>query len=31
MSYGTDLPDSYRQAAMYAGKILKGEKPANFP
>jgi putative ABC transport system substrate-binding protein len=31
ISYGTDLPDSYRQAATYVGRILNGEKPANLP
>jgi putative tryptophan/tyrosine transport system substrate-binding protein len=31
MSYGTDLADSFRQAGVYAGKILSGAKPAELP
>ncbi len=31
MSYGPNLPDLYRRAADFVGKMLRGAKPADLP
>ena len=31
ISYGNSVPESFREAGVYAGRILKGDKPSDLP
>jgi putative ABC transport system substrate-binding protein len=31
ISYGNNVPDTFRQGGVYAGRVLHGDKPANLP